>query len=130
MNIIKTSFLYFLSLMAARSLRLMTPISFEDVDCNLNYTTRVDKGLVMYIITVNQWKMMSKTRMWLFNSTTRYYQTEVLVLCKGEVILTKKDFFPEPSLSILNRTKLPHAIIALAALDKVCKLMEVAEVRA
>lgn len=130
MEILRASLTYLLSLIAAKVLRWMTPIQFEDKDCFSGYTTRVDDNNYMYIVTVNQWHMASKTRVKIFSNTTRYYQTEMLVLTKGEVILTRKNFYPEPTTSLLKSTKLPHAIVALAELDKVKLLMMAAEVRA
>lgn len=119
MEMFKASILYLLSIVAARALRMMTPIEFDDKECQSTYTTRTVKGDITYVITVNQWVMLSKTRLRIFNTRKRYYVSEILVLYKDDVILTKTGFFPEPTIGLLSRTKLPHAIVAMAALNKV-----------
>lgn len=104
----------------------MTPIKFEDRDCENTYTTRVDKDKVTYVITVDQWRMSSKTRIVFFDTKTHYYQTEILILVDNNVIGRRKDFFTEPLRGKFTRTKLPHAVIAMAAFDKVSKVVAAA----
>lgn len=104
--------------MAARILKLITPIKFEDKDCNSTYTTRIDKGNVTYIVTVRQWAMISKTRINIFNTNTKYYISDILVLLDGKIIGTNKLFFPEPVKGLFKGTRLPHAVIALATLER------------
>ena len=118
MEVLRESLTYLLSLIAARILKIMTPIKFEDKECESSYTTRVDKGNVTYIVTVKQWAMISKTQISIFNSTTKYYISDILILLDGKTIGTNKLFFPEPVKGIFKRTKLPHAVIALATLEK------------
>lgn len=118
MEVMKASIIYLISLIAAHTLKLLTPIKFEDKDCESSYTTRIDKGNVTYVVTVKQWCMISKTQISIFNSTTKYYISDILILLDGKTIGTNKLFFPEPVKGIFKRTKLPHAVIALATLEK------------
>lgn len=123
MELIKVSLIYFLSILASRTLKLISPIKFEDKDCENSYTTKIDDGNATYIITVKQWCKISKTRILLFNSSTKYYRTETLILLDNKVVDRQDGFFPEPVKGRFSRTKFPHAVIALDILDKVKSLV-------
>ena len=118
MEVLKAAIIYLMSIVASRTLKLMTPIEFEDKNCESSYTTRIDEGKVTYIVTVNQWCMISKTRLRIFNTTSKYYVSEILILLDDKIVGTKKHFFPKPVQGFWGWTKLPHALIALAALEK------------
>ena len=119
MAMLKASIAYFVSLMASKILLMMTPIEFTDTCSGSTYKTMVDKGILSFEVEVTQWCMCSKTRYSVFNSCTRYYTANLDLLEEGKIVGKREYFFPEPIRGWFRRTKLPHAIIALAALDKV-----------
>lgn len=118
MDVLKASMVYLMSLVASKVLRYMTPIEFEDKPCGAVYNTRVDEGSVSYVMKIEQWCMCSKTRLKIFNTCNKYYIANVDILIDGAIIGKRKDFFTAPIKGFLTRTKLPHAIIALAAINK------------
>lgn len=128
MEVLKVSLIYFLSILASKTLKLITPIKFEDVELDNSYTTKIDEGKVTYIITVKQWCKVSKTRIVFFNSNTKYYLTETLILLDNKVVEKRNGFFPEPVRGRFSSTKFPHAVIALDVLDKIKSLIKVEDV--
>lgn len=124
MELVRVSIMYLMSICAAKVLKFMIPLEFEEVDCDNDYTTRVDQAEMTYVVTVNQWKIKTKTRWWFFNNVSYYYKTESLVLCNGSVIMNIQGFSPERNLGLFKPTKLQHAIIALAELDKIRGILQ------
>ncbi len=118
MEMLKASVVYLISILASNVLKLMIPIEFKDYPRNRVYRTLICKGDVNFEITVEQWTMCSCARVSMFSTRTNYYVAHVDVLLGKNKIGDRKYFFPEPVRGFFKRTKLPHAIIALAALDK------------
>ena len=121
MEVLKASIAYLLSVVASRLLKHLTPIEFVNKPCEGTYKTQIDKGNVHYMIEVEQWCMCSKTSINLFNNCNKYYFANVDLMVENKLIGKRKDFFPAPIRGFFSKTKLPHAIIALAVINKAQK---------
>lgn len=126
MNLFKETYIFIMSLIARTLFNVLQPMRLEEQECNSNFTTKVNQGPFLIVVTVDRWLQETKTKHSFFDMKNSYYVAEAFVISDNKVIFKRTFQYSEPTKGYLSLTKLPHTIVAQATIHKVIDEMNIA----
>lgn len=121
---IKELLMYLFSRLASFIFVRLLPLEVTGTTTGNIYTIQATVHGVLYYVSVMQHRVMVSTEIYGFDKQNTFYTAEVLTVLDNSTTKTVFDYLPQPTRSLFNCTKLPHALVARIIINYIANLPE------